>query len=93
MNILMLTAMLTAALVPDPNRNRMNDQAPQVRITAPEKSAPEPFGNRMNVRFEAGTANELTGAPNPYVNRMNEIWPRPALRFVPPPPPDPDVRP
>lgn len=93
MNILILTAILAAPLTPDPNRNRLNDSFPDARITAPEQSAPEPFGNRMNVRFEEGVARELTGGPNPYVNRMNEDWPRPALRFVPPPPPDPDVRP
>lgn len=80
--LVMLAAMAAAALAQDPNRNRMNDQFPEVRQqeTVQRPSAqgilPSAFENRMNVRYQEGTAAELTGGPNPYGNRMNVVWPK-----------------
>jgi len=90
----MIILMLTAFLAPDPCRNRMNEQA-TVNRTETALSIPA-TENRMNIRYEAGTARELTGAPNPYLNRMNDFWPKapaPTVRPQPLPPPEPEVLP
>jgi len=82
MTAAILAAMATTALGQDPNRNRMNDQFPEVgqqeKVARPAAQATElsPYENRMNVRFQESTSVELTGGPNPYGNRMNFEWPK-----------------
>lgn len=83
MTLTMLAAMAAAGLAQDPNRNRMNETYP--KVAADEHAAPSvqggqpaPWGNRLNVVYQAGAARELTGAPPPNRNRMNETWPKAA---------------
>lgn len=74
--VAMLAAMVTAALAQDPNRNRMNDQFPEVGPPSAQANSPSMYGNRLNVRYRESAFAEVTGGPSQYGNRMNFQWPK-----------------
>lgn len=103
MTLGMLAAMASAALAQEPNRNRMNDQIPDVKIEDPQGRPPEgsglpsPYGNRMNIQYGKVSSAELTWDRNPNENRMNfqvpKSTPNPRPKPLEQPKPDPARRP
>jgi hypothetical protein len=76
-----LLAIGAAAAAQDPNRNRMNEPYPEVRLEetlghAPA-GAPPPNANRMNGEYSEAPVSELAVAPNPMGNRLNDDWAKP----------------
>lgn len=82
MTLAILAAMAAASTAQDSNRNRMNDQVPDVKIVEregrPSEQAglPSSYGNRMNIEYGTVSATEMTGDRNPNENRMNTPLPK-----------------
>jgi hypothetical protein len=77
----MLLAIASAAFGQDPNRNRMNEQYPELRQQLTPAgafvAAPPAHANRMNVQYPEAPAFLLAGGPSPFENRLNEEWAAP----------------
>ena len=79
--VAMLLAITAGAFGQNPNRNRMNEQVPEMpkqeNLGRAPSDVPPANANRMNVEFAAAPASELAGGPNPMENRMNDEWAQP----------------